>query len=377
MSESNGLRSTPLTPLHRELGARLVPFAGYSMPVQYPTGIIGEHLHTRSAAGLFDVSHMGQIQVSGASALVELEALMPVDLEGLSPGEARYALLTNSGGGVHDDLIITRLAANRFLLVVNGACKAADEMLIRNGCPRATVDVMDDQALLALQGPEARAVLQQLAPSVSDLVFMCARELEVDGVPCLVSCSGYTGEDGFELSIPASAAAGLARRLLQDDRVAPVGLGARDSLRLEAGLCLYGHELGPEITPVEAGVTWAIPKSRRPNGARPGGYPGHQVISKQLAEGPGRTRVGLRIEGRRPVREGQVILSETGHGIGQVTSGGFGPSLNTPVAMGFVTPEYRAAGTPVAVDVRGKTVAAHIVDLPMVKPGYIRSPLSS
>ncbi len=372
MLESNGLRSTPLTPLHRELKARLVPFAGYAMPVQYPDGIIAEHLHTRAAAGLFDVSHMGQILVSGPHAVTELEALMPVDLQALSDGEARYALLTNAQGGVHDDLIITRLAADRFLLVVNGACKDNDEVLIRAGCPQSEVARQEGRALLALQGPAARSVLQSLCPAIDHLAFMHAAEVGVDGVSCLVSCSGYTGEDGFEVSLPAAEAEGLARRLLKDKRVAPVGLGARDSLRLEAGLCLYGHELGPDISPIEASLAWAIPRCRRPGGERSGGYPGCEVIGRQLAEGSGRRRVGLRIAGKRPVREGQEMLSETGDSIGWVTSGGFGPSLGAPVAMGLTTDPHLVAGSPVKVDLRGKPVDAQIVALPMVKTGYVR-----
>lgn len=372
MSQSNGLRTTPLTSLHIELGARMVPFAGYSMPVQFSEGIIAEHLHTRTHAGLFDVSHMGQIQVAGPEAVRELEALMPVDLEGLAMGGARYSLLTNNRGGVLDDLIITRLAAQRFLLVVNGACKAEDEQVIRAGCPESEVTVLGDRALLALQGPAAREVLQSQVPGIDALVFMQAAEVTIEGGAGLVSCSGYTGEDGFEISLPAAGAPALARRLLADSRVAPVGLGARDSLRLEAGLCLYGHELGPDITPVEARLNWAIPACRRPGGDRPGGYPGADVIAGQLATAPARRRVGLRVEGKRPVREGQAILSQAGEVIGQVSSGGFGPSVGAPVAMGFVSGPEQAPGSRVKVDVRGKFIDAQVVALPMVTAGYVR-----
>lgn len=366
------LKQTPLHALHQELGARMVPFAGYQMPVQYPDGIIREHLHTRRAAGLFDVSHMGQMIVEGARAGAELEALMPADLEGLAPLHSTYTLLMNEEGGVHDDLIVTRLTDQRFMLVVNAACKYEDLAIITAGCPESRVSLDDSRALLALQGPLARDVMARLVPDAAGLVFMTGHETVLDDAPCFVTCSGYTGEDGFEISLQADHADAVARLLLAESEVEAVGLGARDSLRLEAGLCLYGHELDASITPVEAGLRWAIAPSRRPGGSRAGGYPGAEVIARQLTDGTERIRVGLRVAGKRPVREGQRITDSAGTELGVITSGGFGPSVDGPVAMGFVSPQAGAVGTEVSVDVRGTAVSARVEKMPLVPPGYHR-----
>ncbi len=371
-SQEQPLSLTPLNALHRKLGGKMVPFAGYDMPVQFPDGIIKEHLHTRAAAGLFDVSHMGQVLVVGAHAAQELEALMPADLQGLAPLHSTYSLLMNDQGGVRDDLIVTRLSDTRFMIVVNAACKHADLEVLKAGCPTSEVTLHEDRALLALQGPKARDVMVHIAPDASGLVFMTGTETVIADTPCFVTCSGYTGEDGFEISVPADKTEAVAELLLEQADVAPIGLGARDSLRLEAGLCLYGHELSPEITPVEAGLRWAIAKVRRPGGERAGGYPGADTVAEQMANGPGRVRVGLQVQGKRPVRDGQTIHSPDGQQVGVVSSGGFGPTVGAPVALGFVTPEQAAIGTALAVDVRGKLVDVQVVKLPMTVPGYHR-----
>lgn len=366
------LKYTPLHKLHQELEARLVPFAGYEMPVQYPTGIIREHQHTRSSAGLFDVSHMGQVIVSGDNAAVELEALMPADLMALQPLHSTYTLLMNDRGGVHDDLIVTCLSENRFMLVLNAACKEADLELLRAGCHTSEVTYFEDRALLALQGPKARDVMNHLAPDAAGLLFMTGTETKIGDALCFVTCSGYTGEDGFEISAPAESADALARALLEQSDVEPIGLGARDSLRLEAGLCLYGHELSQDIGPIEAGLRWAIAKARRPDGERAGGYPGAQHVASQMADGVARYRVGLKVDGKRPVREGQIIKDASGREVGYVSSGGFGPSVGAPVAMGLVAADCRGVGTTLSVDVRGSAVTVQVVKLPMIAPGYHR-----
>ncbi len=372
MTDTTSLHQTALAPLHRELGARMVPFAGYSMPVQYPTGIIQEHLHTRSAAGLFDVSHMGQVVVSGAQAALELESIMPADLVALPPLHATYSLLTNTSGGVCDDLIVTRLDDNRFMLVLNAACKHNDLAIIQEACKTTTVDVLQQQALLALQGPAARKVLAGLVPDIEALCFMQAGEYSIAGIRCWISCSGYTGEDGFELSVANDDAEALARLLLEQPEVAAIGLGARDSLRLEAGLCLYGHELSEDISPVSAGLRWAIAKARRPNGIRAGGYPGADSIARELAEGTKQQRVGLKVVGKRPVREGQTVHNIEGVAIGVISSGGFGPTVDGPVAMAYVDAEFTKPGTELNIDVRGKWISANVMSLPMIAPGYHR-----
>jgi aminomethyltransferase len=376
-TDSSGLKRTPLHRLHVELGARLAPFAGYEMPINFRDGILKEHLHTRAAAGLFDVSHMGQLALrssGGESAARALEALVPVDLLGLGEGRQRYALLTNSRGGILDDLMIANLG-DHLLLVVNASRKDADEAHLRSSLPdRCAVERLDDRALLALQGPLAETVLMQWCPGVAAMRFMDVRGLSILGMDCVVSRSGYTGEDGFEISVPASGAEFLARKLLENPKVAPIGLGARDSLRLEAGLCLYGCDLDASTTPVEARLEWAIPKSRRRGGAREGGFPGADVILQQLAEGSSRQRIGLRSKDRTPVRGGCKLYldEEATTPVGQVTSGGFGPSVNVPVAMGYVVSAESKPGNILLAEVRGKRVPVAVSELPFVKPNYKR-----
>ena len=364
------LAKTPLYDLHVELGARLVPFAGYAMPVQYADGILKEHQHTRAAAGLFDVSHMGQVRLHGADAAGALERLVPVDIVGLAPQRQRYALFTNEDGGVLDDLMVTN-AGDHLLLVVNAACKAADIEHLRAHLPASVrIEPLPDQALLALQGPQARAVLRRLAPGAAPLFFMQARAMTVAGIDCWVSCSGYTGEDGFEISVPATAARELAQRLLAEPEVAAVGLGARDSLRLEAGLCLYGHDLDATITPVEASLGWALSKARKPGGERAGQYPGAARIEAQLRDGVARRRLLLRPDGRQPVREGAEIVDGNGATVGRVTSGGFGPSVGAPVAMGYVNESARDAD--LFALVRNKPIRLLAQQGPFVPSRYVR-----
>ena len=364
------LKSTPLNALHDELGARMVPFAGYAMPVQYPTGIIAEHNHTRAAAGLFDVSHMGQAMVRGADPAVAFERLVPGDIAGMAAGAMRYTLLLNDAGGILDDLMVTRLGAvDALYIVVNAACKEADFAHIREHLDGiATLEVADDLALLALQGPEASSVLARLAPAATELVFLQAARVTIDGVDCLVSRSGYTGEDGFEISLPADAAEELARRLLAEPEVAPVGLGARDSLRLEAGLCLYGHDIDTTTTPVEAALTWTIAKERRERAD----FPGARPILEQIRSGAARRRVGLLPEGRAPVREGATISDATGATIGQITSGGHAPTLGRPIAMGYVATAFAEPGNQVRIDLRGRQISAEVSKLPFIEPRYVR-----
>jgi aminomethyltransferase len=379
VAESEALRRTPLHALHLELGARMTPFAGYDMPLHYPAGILKEHLHTRAAAGLFDVSHMGQLALGAPSGGAEaaarmLERLVPVDIVGLPEGRQRYALFTNGAGGILDDLMVAN-RGDHLLLVVNAACKEADEAHLRrnlvNGC---TLERLEDRALLALQGPAAAAVMEGLTPASAAMRFMDVRELEIAGAACIASRSGYTGEDGFEISVPDEAAVTVARALLAHEAVAPVGLGARDSLRLEAGLCLYGADLDPTTSPVEAGLEWAIQKARRPGGARAGGFPGAERIFDELAHGPRRRRVGLRPEGRVPVRAGAPLFhtEEDAAPIGRVTSGGFGPSVNAPVAMGYAQFDHSEPGTRLFAEVRGKRLPVEVAEMPFVKPNYRR-----
>jgi aminomethyltransferase len=373
----SGLKRTPLHRLHVELGARLAPFAGYEMPINFPDGILKEHLHTRSAAGLFDVSHMGQLAVrssGGRSAAGALEALVPVDLLELGDGRQRYALFTDPRGGILDDLMIANRGDHLFL-VVNASRKDADEAHLRSLLPKDyAVERLDDRALLALQGPLAESVLMQWCPAVAAMRFMDMRGLPILGMDCIVSRSGYSGEDGFEISLPASGAEFLARKLLENPKVAPIGLGARDSLRLEAGLCLYGCDLDASTTPVEARLEWAIQKSRRRGGAREGGFPGADVVLRQLAEGSSRQRVGLRSKDRTPVRGGCILYhdEESTTPVGQVTSGGFGPSVNAPVAMGYVLSTESRPGNTLLAEVRGKRIPVAVSELPFVKPNYKR-----
>ena len=375
MSDVIALR-TALYPLHVELGARFTPFAGYEMPVQYRNGILAEHLHTRSLAGLFDVSHMGQAFLDGPdheTTARALENLTPADIVGLAPGRQRYTQLLNADGGIVDDLMATRPpgANGCIALVVNAERKTADFAALRAALPANVVlTVADDAALVALQGPAAASVLARLAPGagIETMAFMSSRPLALDGFDVTVSRSGYTGEDGFEISLPAQDAEGFARRLLAESEVEAIGLGARDTLRLEAGLCLYGHELDESTDPVEAGLTWSIPKRRRAEG----GFPGAARILAALADGPPRKRVGLRLLGRAPARAGAEIIDVSGEPIGRVTSGSFGPSIGAPIAMGYVTRDHAEIGAPVGLVVRGKPLPATVDPLPFHPHAYYR-----
>ena len=371
-SSSAPLLTTPLHALHIELGARMVPFGGYDMPVQYPKGILAEHRHTRVAAGLFDVSHMGQVLLKGDAADAALESLVPVDIVDLGLFKQRYALFTNEAGGILDDLMVTRREHDLFL-VVNAACKHQDIAHLQQHIgSRCTVEPLPEQALLALQGPQAVTALARLNPGVQRLVFMTGGHFALDGIDCFVTRSGYTGEDGFEISVPGNQAERLARALLAQPEVQPIGLGARDTLRLEAGLCLYGHDIDTTTTPVEGALTWAIQKVRRAGGARAGGYPGASVIDTQLAQGASRKRVGLIGSERVPVREGAQLVDASGAVIGQVTSGSLGPSVNQPVALAYVGATHAAVGTAVFALVRDKKVPLTVAPLPFVPNGYFR-----
>ncbi len=368
MRPSEPAQRTPLHGLHEEHGAKFVVFAGYDMPVQYSAGIIAEHRHVRAAAGLFDVSHMGHIELAGARAAQALETLVPGNIVGLGEGAMRYTLFTNEAGGVLDDLMVTNLGG-RLLLIVNAATKAADIDHLRAHLPGGVeLRVLDDRALVALQGPSAAAVLDRHAPGVAGLRFMRAGQISIAGIDAIASRSGYTGEDGFEISVAAGEAEALARRLLGEPEVAPIGLGARDSLRLEAGLCLYGNDLTPDITPVEADLRWTIGKRRRAEG----GFPGDAVIARQLAEGAPRRRVGLRPSGRAIARAHTEITGAGGEVLGEVTSGGFGPSVDGSIAMGYVRVGFEAAGQAVSLSVRGRGLAAAIIKLPFTPHRYVR-----
>jgi aminomethyltransferase len=367
-AEAAPLKRTPLYELHVTRGARMVGFAGYEMPVQYPAGIIAEHLHTRRHAGLFDVSHMGQIRLHGVGAAEALEALVPGDLQSLAPGRMRYTLLLNQAGGILDDLMVTRVP-DGLQLVVNAARKEADLAHLQAQLDDAVrVESRFDRALLALQGPEAAIVLARLAAGVEQMAFMSAAEVSLGGVPAFISRSGYTGEDGFEISLAAADAPGVAERLLAQPEVTPIGLGARDTLRLEAGLCLYGHDIDETTTPIEAGLAWTIGKRRRGEG----GFPGAAAILRQLAEGPARRRVGIRPDGRAPAREGTQITDAAGNPVGHVTSGGFGPSVGAPIAMGYVDSAHAAAGGALQLIVRDVPRPAHVAPLPFVPTHYYR-----
>ncbi|MGP3792388.1 glycine cleavage system aminomethyltransferase GcvT [Pseudomonas sp. B392_1p] len=371
---TEALAKTPLHALHQERGARLVPFAGYEMPLHYSLGILKEHLHTREQAGLFDVSHMGQILLHGSAAASALESLVPVDIIDLPVGQQRYALFTDEQGGILDDLMVAKLAEDRLLLVVNAACKAHDLQHLQQhlGTLCGIEPLFEERALLALQGPQAAAVLTRLAPQVAQMTFMQIAPVELLGCECLASRSGYTGEDGFEISVPASHADALARHLLSEKEVQPIGLGARDSLRLEAGLCLYGHDMNTSTTPAEAGLLWAISKVRRAEGDRAGGFPGAERIFAQQRDGVARKRVGLLPQERIPVREGADLLDANDTVIGQVTSGGFAPSLGAPVAMGYVDSDQATLGTQLWARVRDKRVAVTVAKMPFVPQRYYR-----
>ncbi|ABG30871.1 glycine cleavage system protein T [Roseobacter denitrificans] len=371
------LKRTPLFDLHAELGAKMVPFAGYEMPVQYPMGVMKEHLHTRGRAGLFDVSHMGQVLLSGPSwdaVALAFEALVPVDVLGLADGRQRYGFFTNDAGGIEDDLMFSR-RGDALFVVINAGCKDADLALMRAGLPDdITLTELSDRALLALQGPAAGSVIASLDARAAAMRFMDTCELSLCGHTVWASRSGYTGEDGFEISVHADEAVALAQRLVEDAEVAPIGLGARDSLRLEAGLCLYGNDIDAATGPVGAGLSWAIQKVRRPGGARAGGFPGSKAIFDEIAQGPATKRVGLRPEGRAPMRQGVALFAsaEGGAQIGSVTSGGFGPSVQGPVAMGYVDTDFATTGTALWGEVRSKRMGLKVVDLPFVPAGFKR-----
>ncbi len=371
------LKRTPLYDLHVALGAKMVPFAGYEMPVQYPMGVMKEHLHTRSRAGLFDVSHMGQVLLSGPSwdvVATAFEALVPMDVLGLVDGRQRYGFFTNAAGGIEDDLMFARRGDDLFV-VINAACKDSDLALMRAGLPKdVALSVLDDRALIALQGPVAGSVIATLDPRAAEMRFMDVRDLSLCGHAVWASRSGYTGEDGFEISVPADEAESLARRLHNDADVAAIGLGARDSLRLEAGLCLYGNDIDAKTGPISAGLGWAIQKVRRSGGARAGGFPGAEAIAAEITEGAPQRRVGLRPVGRAPMRDGVALFAEETASvqIGAVTSGGFGPSVEGPVAMGYVAMPHAEIGTMLWGDVRGKRLAAEVVRLPFVPANFKR-----
>ncbi|MCP4433836.1 MAG: glycine cleavage system aminomethyltransferase GcvT [Gammaproteobacteria bacterium] len=365
------LKHTPLHALHLELGARMVPFAGYDMPVQYKLGLIREHQHTREQAGLFDVSHMGQVRLSGANAATAMEKLVPVDVVDLAEGNQRYAVFTNEQGGILDDLMITN-AGDHLFVVVNAACKDQDIAHMRNGLGDDVEHEVLDRALLALQGPAAAKVLARFAPDCSNMLFMDATSLSIDGAECFVSRSGYSGEDGYEISIANHDAEHIARLLLAETEVQAIGLGARDSLRLEVGLCLYGHDLDSETTPIESSLLWALSKARRADGERPGGYPGAEVIHRHQAQGVSQKRIGLRGQSRVPVREGAELVDAEGRIIGKVTSGSFGPTVGAPIAMGYLETGFAVVDTEVFAMVRGKPLAMAVAKMPFVPQRYYR-----
>lgn len=372
------LKTTPLHALHLSLGAKMVPFAGYDMPVQYPLGVMKEHLHTRSAAGLFDVSHMGQVIVKArsgayADAALALEGLVPIDILGLKEGRQRYGFFTDETGGILDDLMITN-RGDHLLVVVNAACKDADLAHMKAHLADCDVSLLDDRALIALQGPRAEAVLAELWAGVSGMKFMDVREVPLHDVPCIISRSGYSGEDGFEISVPAGHAEYVAKALLEHPDCEAIGLGARDSLRLEAGLCLYGNDIDTSTSPVEASLEWAFQKARKAGGDREGRFPGAARILDELANGTGRRRVGLKPEGKAPVRSHAKLFAdaEGKTELGEVTSGTFGPTIEGPVAMGYLPTAHAAPGTQVFAEVRGKYLPMTVAALPFIKPTYKR-----
>ncbi len=370
----SALQQTPLHALHEERGGKMVDFTGYSLPVQYKSGIMAEHLHTRQAASLFDVSHMGQVILSGEGAAAALETQMPSDVLGLSEGRQRYGFFTNSEGGILDDLMFANRGDHLFL-VVNAACKRADIARLRAALePAVKVREVTDRGLLALQGPLAEPVLAAFDPDAAGMRFMDIRTLTLDGVEAWVTRSGYTGEDGYEISLPAGASEAFARRLLEHEAVELAGLGARDSLRLEAGLCLYGNDIDETTRPGEAGLGWAIPRVRRRGGAREGGFPGAEAVLSDLERGPARKRVGLRPEGRAPMREGVPLHADENSdtAVGRITSGGFGPSVGAAIAMGYVPADLASPGTRLYGDLRGRRLPVEVVPLPFVAAGHKR-----
>ncbi len=374
IAESSAPARTPLYARHIALGGRMTPFAGYELPVNYSGGILGEHLFTRESAGLFDVSHMGQAILSGPDAARKLEMLVPGDILALAIGRTRYTQFTNDKGGIYDDLMVTKLTPDargeRLFLVVNAACKSEDFARLRENLPELNLETLDGRALLALQGPLAAAALERHVPGVADMEFMSLQNFSWNGAELFITRSGYTGEDGYEISVPAEKAEELADALLADGRVRAIGLGARDSLRLEAGLCLYGHDIDLTTSPIEAGLVWSISRRRREEG----GFPGAARIQRELAEGVTRRRVGLMLDGKAPAREGAEIVDAQGGTIGIVTSGGFSPSLGRPIAMGYVPQAFSTPGTALSLMVRGKPLSARVVAPPFVPTRYHRSP---
>ena len=367
-TQSTAPQTVALDAFHREHGARMVPFAGYAMPVQYD-GIIAEHNHTRTAASLFDVSHMGQAIIRGDNLAAVFEKLVPADLQDLQENQQRYTMLTNDQGGILDDFMIARVGHN-FHIVVNASRKNSDFPYIAETLGNAyKLDVLNEHALLALQGPTAAEVLDRLSPNIKTMPFMSVQNIEIKGIPCFVSRSGYTGEDGFEISLEASAAEQLAQILLNEPEIKLAGLGARDSLRLEAGLCLYGNEIDETTTPIEAGLTWTVGKRRRAEG----GFPGDSIIQSQIKTGVSRKRVGLQPEGRAPVRAHVDIIDQSEAIIGEVTSGGFGPSINAPIAMGYVSTDFAKPDTPVQFSQRNKIITGKVIKLPFVNHRYFKS----
>ena len=373
MSVGTEIRTTPFHKMHLNAGAKMIPFAGYEMPVSYPLGIKKEHNHTRERAGLFDVSHMGQIRLSGEHAMSALESLVPVDIIDLPLMRTRYALFTTENGGVLDDLMVTNLGDNDLFLVVNAACKEADYDHLKNHLGASCeIEFYDDLALLALQGPKAAMVLSEFVPSVKEMTFMTAKQTMLNDIDCFITRSGYTGEDGYEISVSAKDAESLASSLLSSEEVEWVGLGARDSLRLEAGLSLYGHELDISHSPVESSLNWALSKARRLGGEREGNYLGSKVIMNQIENGSDTKVVGLIPEGRMPVRDGAIIQDENGNQVGYVTSGGFGPTLNKPISIARLETKFTNSQSKIFALVREKKIAVEIVKLPFVKHNYYR-----
>lgn len=360
-------RRTPLYDLHVELGGKMVDFAGWEMPVQYPMGIMGEHNHCRTAAALFDVSHMAQVLIKGEGALAALENLVPAALSALPEGKARYTFFTNPDGGIMDDLIVSN-AGSYVYVVVNASMRDQDIPHMRAGLPDHEVIEVTDRALVAVQGPKAEGVVAPLCPQARDMKFMETLMVDIMGATCRISRLGYTGEDGYEISMPEDRAVEITRALLEHEDCAPAGLGARDSLRLEAGLCLYGNDIDNDTSPIEAGLTWAIQKRRREEG----GFPGADRIQRELAEGAACKLVGIKPDGRAPARQGVEIQAEGGETLGTITSGGFGPTVEGPIAMGYVASSHAETGTKVNLIVRGKTMPATVVDLPFVKQNYKR-----
>lgn len=379
MSDTTDLKRTPLTALNARLGGKMVEFAGYEMPVQFADGVMKEHLHTREKAGLFDVGHMGQVILRPKSGKVEdaalaLERLVPVDVLGLKPGRQRFGLFTDDKGGILDDLMFANRGDHLFL-VVNAGCKVQDIAHLRAHLSGdCEIKELTDRGLIALQGPAAERALARLNPEVAAMAFMDVKDVTLAGAPCIVSRSGYSGEDGYEISVPAERAVALTEALLADPDVHPIGLGARDSLRLEAGLCLYGNDIDTSTTPVAAALEWAVQKVRRTGGARAGGFPGAEVILPEFDTGAARRRVGIAPEGRAPIRGGDLYLDETSAApVGRITSGGFGPTVNAPVAMGYVATSLSEPGTRLFVDLRGKRVPVTVATLPFITPGYKRA----